>query len=349
MSTDDQEKKKKKTAHTPGYLELEDIPSALDKANELWTNVGKTDLYSTGLPILDDYLGGGFGSKKSGELILIHSTSKTYKSTFSWQMVKTALERGEKLGLIILEGRLPESLVTLKQLYAPVQKGDKVVGYERFDKLMENVVKNKQLISLSRKFLENEFEIKEITDWMMMQKLAGVSLFLIDPIGYVADYAHSNEPSYKLESKLMKQLSNFVYDTCSTVICIQHNVKDGDYLNPAHRQAAIGGSQSFSKSPTKVIELRNEGPINAEDPKGGKLISLEMYMARSVRDWRGYPVILQVISHPDGKGRFFSMIKYDEEEGNVILNGRDGKKNKDSRGLWFGQVKGDLEELVNDL
>lgn len=346
MSTDE---KKKKTAHTAGYLELDDVPAALKKMDELWTDVGKTDLYSTGLPILDDYLGGGFGSEKSGELVLIHSTSKTYKSTFSWQMVKAALERGEKLGLIILEGRLPESLVTLKQLYAPVQKGNKVAGYERFDELMKNVVENKQLVSLSRKFLENDFEVKEITEWMSIQRLSGVKLFLIDPIGYIADYAKDNEPSYKLESKLMKQLSNFVYDTCSSVICIQHNVKDGDYLNPAHRQAAIGGSQSFSKSPTKVIELRNEGPMDPENPKSGKLISLEMYMARSVRDWRGYPVILQVYSHPDGKGRFFSMTKYDKETGNIILNGRDGKKNKDNRGLWFGQIKGDLEDLVEDL
>lgn len=347
MSTD--KKVEKKNSHTPGYLEVEDVASALDKANELWTDVGKTDLYSTGLPILDDYLGGGFGSEKSGELILIHSTSKTYKSTFSWQMVKTALERGEKLGLIVLEGRLPESLVTLKQLYAPVQKGDKVLGYERFDELMKNVIKNNQLISLSRKFLENDFEVKEITDWMSMQRLNGVRLFLIDPIGYIADYAHSNEPSYKLESKLMKQLSNFVYDTCSTVICIQHNVKDGDYLNPAHRQAAIGGSQSFSKSPTKVIELRNEGPLDSDNPKSGKLISLEMYMARSVRDWRGYPVIMQVCSHPDGKGRFFNMIKYSEADGDSILNGSDGKKNKDNRSLWYGQLKGDLEDLVEGL
>lgn len=343
MSTD------KKTAHTPGYLELEDVSAALERANELWVDVGKTDLYSTGLPVLDDYLGGGFGSEKSGELILIHSTSKTYKSTFSWQMVKTALERGEKVGLIILEGKLPESLVTLKQLYAPVQKGDKIYGYERFDELMKKVTKNKQLVSLSRKFLENDFELKEITDWLAMQRSMGVKLFLIDPIGYIADYARENEPSYRLESKLMKQLSNFVYDTCSTVICIQHNVKDGDYLNPAHRQAAIGGSQSFSKSPTKVIELRNEGPLDPDNPSSGKLISAEMYMARSVRDWRGYPVILQVISHPDGKGRFFNMIKYEEEEGNAILNGTDGKKNRDNRSLWYGQIKGDLEELVEGL
>lgn len=347
MSTN--EKPKKKIAHTPGYLEVEDVSAALKKADELWTSVGKTERYSTGLAILDQYLGGGFGNDKSGELILIHSTSKTYKSTFSWQMIKTALERGEKVGLIILEGRLPESLVTLKQLYAPVQVGNEVLGYERFDKLMEDVIKDKRIVSLSRKFLDNEFEVKEITDWMCMQKTNGVDLFLIDPIGYISDYAHSNEPSYKLESKLMKQLSNFVYDTCSTVICIQHNVKDGDYMNPAHRQAAIGGSQSFSKSPTKVIELRNEGPMDPNNPKSGKLISLEMYMARSVRDWRGYPVILQVYSHPDGKGRFFSMIKYDEEAGNTILNGRDGKKNKDNRALWYGQIKGDLEELVDDL
>ena len=148
----------------------------------------------------------------------------------------------------------------------------------------------------------------------------------------------------------MKELVQFADKTGSTVICLQHNTKGNENsMNPSHREAAIGGSQSFSKSPTKVIEMRNEGWLN-DDPNAGKLLSLEMYMARDVRDWKRQPVFLEMVFHPDRKGKFFAMHKYSEEDAaNLLKKGDD----KDKRKLWFGQVKNggddDVEELLEAL
>lgn len=334
----------KKKAHTQGFDEYESIENALEKVKTGWNEVGRTNKYSTGLPILDDYLGGGYGSPTRGEVILLHATAKTYKSTLATQFLRIPLEQGAKVGLITLEGRLDTFLTELRKLYAPVQKGDKVVGYEVFDELAKELPT--QIFAMSSKMIRSNFEMEEVVQWMKKTRLEhGVDIFLIDPIGYLADFAAiSNIPDYKRESKLMKEISDFAYDTNSTVICVQHNVKDGDVKNPAHRQSAVGGSQSYTKSATKVIELRNEGLMNPDDKYSGKYISLEMYMARGVSDWRYQPVILEIKQHPDRKGILISMYKYEKEYGDSIVESK-----SENRWMWAGQIKGDLEELVEGL
>lgn len=335
----------KKKAHTQGFDEYESINDALEKVKSGWNEVGKTNKYSTGLPVLDDYLGGGYGSPTRGEVILLHATAKTYKSTLATQFIRTPLEKGAKVGLITLEGRLDTFLTELRKLYAPVQKGDKVVGYEVFDELAKKLPD--QIFAMSSKMIRSNFEMEEVVQWMKKTRLEhGVDIFLIDPVGYLADFAAiSNIPDYKRESKLMKEISDFAYDTNSTVICVQHNVKDGDTKNPVHRQAAVGGSQSYTKSATKVIELRNEGLMDPEDKHSGKYISLEMYMARGVSDWRYQPVILEVQQHPDRKGILISMFKYEKENGDAIVGG----SKTENRWMWAGQIKGDLEDLMENL
>ena len=333
-----------KTAHTKGYDKYEDIRAASEKMRANWNNVGCTNKYSTGLPILDDYLGGGFGMEGAGEVILIHSTSKTFKSTFSMQLMRTQLERGIKMGWIILEGGYERALRNLRQLYAPVQEGKKILGYERYDALEPKL--NDLVFAMTEEMQRSDFSMSEVISWMGMTRVKhGVELFLIDPIGYLSDYSSDwNIPDYKKESKFMKDLVHFADSTKSTVICLQHNTKGNENsMNPSHHEAAIGGSQSFSKSPTKVIEMRNEGWLN-DDAKAGKLLTLEMYMARDVQDWRYQPVFLEMVFHPDRKGKFFAMHRYDEVEAENLLS-----RSKDKRKLWFGQLKGDLEELVDEL
>lgn len=330
---------------TKGFNGFENIKSARQQVHDNWDKVSKSDKYSTGLPLLDSYLGGGFGIEGAGEVILIHSTSKTFKSTMSMQLMKTQLENGIKVGWIILEGGLWRALRNLRQLYAPVQTPSGIVGYERYDNMEANL--DNLIFAMTDEMKQNNFKMDEVILWMKKARLEqGVELFLIDPIGYLSDYSDDwKTPDYKKESKFMKDLVNFADATGSTIIALQHNTKGNETsLNQTHHEAAIGGSQSFSKSPTKVIEMRNEGWLN-DDPNAGRLLSLEMYMARDVRDWRGQPVLIGMNFHPDGKGKFFSMCKY--EEGSAPLRG------KDKRELWFGQYKKDgesaLEELLEDV
>lgn len=338
----------KKTAHTKGFDSYDDVESNLQQMDKNWGNVGKSDKYSTGFSILDEYMGGGFGIDGAGEVVLIHSTSKTFKSTLSMQLMKTQLENGVKVGWIILEGGLWRAFRNLKQLYAPVKKGDKVIGYEKFEALRPKL---KDLIfAMTDEMKQNDFTMNEVISWMKKARLEnGVELFLIDPIGYLSDYSSEwNIPDYKKESKFMKDLVHFADSTASTIVCLQHNTKGNETaLNQTHREAAIGGSQSFSKSPTKVIEMRNEGWLH-DDPKAGRLLSFEMYMARDVQDWRTMPVLLEMNFHQDQQGKFFTMHKYDEGQAEALM-----ERSKDKRKLWFGQIKKDgefdLEELLEEI
>lgn len=341
--------RKSPSAMPAGFNEYENIKKAREQVHKNWDNVSKSDKYSTGLSILDEYMGGGFGIEGAGEVMLIHSTSKTFKSTLSMQLMKTQLENGVKVGWIILEGGLWRAFRNLRQLYAPIQTPNGMVGYEQYDK-MESGFDN-LIFAMTEKMQLSDFQMDKVIAWMKKARLEHqVELFLIDPIGYLSDYSSDwNIPDYKKESKFMKDLVHFADSTGSTVICLQHNTKGNESLfSQTHREAAIGGSQSFSKSPTKVIEMRNEGWIDKDDPTKGRVISLEMYMARDVQDWRGYPVLLNMNFHQDGKGKFFSMIKYNDQTGGGKLD-----EKKDGRKLWFGQIKKDgevaLEELLEDV
>lgn len=330
--------KQEKTAHTKGFLGYEDVTSAVQKVEDNWDKVSKTDKYSTGLPLLDEYLGGGYGIEGAGEVVLIHSTSKTFKSTFSMQLMKDPLERGVKVGWIILEGGLWRAIRNLKQLYAPHSFATREGGSADYSDYEALAPKLPALVfAMTEEMQQNDFSMDEVISWMGKARVEhGIDLFLIDPIGYLSDYSSDwNTPDYKKESRFMKSLINFADTTASTVVCLQHNIKASEgSLHPSYRESAIGGSQSFSKSPTKVIEMRGEGWLYG-DPSAGRCVSLEMYMARDVRDWRLQPVLLDVNFHKDGKGKFFTMHKYAEPEAEEVL-----KRAHDQRTLWYRQIKG---------
>lgn len=312
-----------------GFNEYADIKATFDEVKESWDEVGRTTLHSTGLPLMDEYLGGGYGSRDSGEVMLIHAGSKTQKSTFSMQLMKSPFEKGVKMGWAIVEGGINRAIRNFRQLYAKE-------GYEKFDEAMGKYAQN--IFQMSDTFINSNFTMDEVIKWMeFLVAEHGVKLFLIDPIGYLADYSSDyGVPDYKKESKFMKDMVQFADRTHSTIVCITHNVKDSSFRK--YREEAIGGSQSFSKSPTKVIELRTEGFIDADDPKKGYRMSMEMYMARDVWSWKFRPLVFDIYNGKDGKGRFFWVPTFaDAERANDALNA--GAGDADFRKVWEGQIR----------
>ena len=66
-----------------GFDEYDSVAEAQKRNIDNWESTGVTNVYSTGLPQLDKYLGGGFGKEGDFEIVLIHSQPKTYKSTLA--------------------------------------------------------------------------------------------------------------------------------------------------------------------------------------------------------------------------------------------------------------------------
>lgn len=326
-----------------GFDKYEDISKLYKNMQGGWDAVGITDRYKTGNPLMDKYLGGGFGGAPGGEVILVHSTAKAFKSTITMWMLRHSIEVGEKMGWIILEGGTEKALRTLRQTYV-----GKYPEYEKCDEILKKNAGN--IFSMSREMRRTNFDMEQIIEWMRHLVLTeGVKLFYIDPVGYLADYSNDiSVPDYKKESVFMKKVSWFCEDTDSTVLMVQHNVKGSNIQ--LHREAAIGGSRGFSNTATKVIEIRKEGYIDEQHPEKGKRMSMEMYFARDVRDHQFTPLIVDVMFHQDGKGKWIYIPTFtDPESANEKL--KVNKQVNENRQVWLGQVNesaADLEELMNE-
>lgn len=325
-----------------GFDSYEDISKLYRSMQSSWDDVGITDRYKTGNPLMDEYLGGGFGGAPGGEVILVHSTAKAFKSTITMWMLRHSIEAGEKMGWIILEGGTEKALRTLRQTYV-----SKYPEYEKCDEVLKKNAAN--IFSMSREMRRANFDMEQVIAWMKNLVLTqGVKLFYIDPVGYLADYSNDiGIPDWKKESVFMKKLSWFCEDTDSTVLLVQHNVKGSNIV--LHREAAIGGSKGFSNAATKVIEIRKEGYIDEQHPEKGKRMSMEMYFARDVRDHQFTPLIVDVMFHPDGKGKWIYIPTFrDPEEADSKL--KVNKQVNENRQVWLGQVNesaADLEEAMN--
>lgn len=325
-----------------GFDSYEDISKLYRSMQSSWDDVGVTDRYKTGNPLMDEYLGGGFGGAPGGEVILVHSTAKAFKSTITMWMLRHSIEAGEKMGWIILEGGTEKALRTLRQTYV-----GKYPEYEKCDEVLKKNAAN--IFSMSREMRRANFDMEQVIAWMKNLVLTqGVKLFYIDPVGYLADYSNDiGIPDWKKESVFMKKLSWFCEDTDSTVLLVQHNVKGSNIV--LHREAAIGGSKGFSNAATKVIEIRKEGYIDEQHPEKGKRMSMEMYFARDVRDHQFTPLIVDVMFHQDGKGKWIYIPTFrDPEEADSKL--KVNKQVNENRQVWLGQVNesaADLEEAMN--
>ena len=142
-----------------GFDKYEDIARLYKSMQSDWDKVGVTDRYKTGDPIMDSYLGGGFGGAKGGEIILVHSTAKAFKSTITMWMLRHSIEAGEKMGWIILEGGTQKALRTLRQTYV-----SKYPEYEKCDAVLAKNAGN--IFSMSRDMRRANFDMDMVITWM---------------------------------------------------------------------------------------------------------------------------------------------------------------------------------------
>lgn len=309
-----------------GFDTYDDLNSALEQTLADWDKTGRTSLYSTGIPKLDEYLGGGFGQENGYEIVLIHSTSKTYKSTLAMKFMVDSLYRGIPQGWVILEGSLPEAINRARRT---------AESYEVFDNAIRQ---NGHLIySMSKEMKRSTYRLSDILSWMKyLRSTKDVRLFFVDPIGYAFDFStrdpYDNE--WSRQARFMQELSAFAEDTNSTIVLVQHNTKDSGATS-AFRAAAVGGSQTLTKAATKVIELRRNGTYLTIDGMH-TTIALEYYFARHTRDHMYEPMILDISSRNDGIGMNIFVPTY--RGADYADNQLGGSEKKGIRHVWKGQI-----------
>lgn len=329
-----------KEQHLPEGFDTYDSIAEAQKHNlETWDSTGVTNLYSTGLPRLDKYLGGGFGKVGDFEIVLIHSQPKTYKSTLALMFMMDAAKKGVPQGWVILEGSLAEALNRMRRCFYP---------YEDFDKFIPAM--DKCVYAMSKKMRRSNYSLSDILKWMKyLHATKGVNLFFVDPLGYAFDFSTRDpyENEWSRQARFMQELSAFGEDTNSTIILVQHNTKDSSGPNASYRAAAVGGSATLTKAATKAIEIRREKDEETSTGERYRRIAIELYFSRHGLDHNRQPFLMDIYQRPDGKGlQMFVPTFTDTSVENAF-----GEKTEKGRSVWWGQIDSnasDMEELLNE-
>lgn len=321
-----------------GFDTYDSILDAQKHNLETWDTTGVTNLYSTGIPQLDRYLGGGFGKEGDFEIVLIHSQPKTYKSTLALMFMMDAAKRGIPQGWVILEGSLAEALNRMRKCFNP---------YEEFDKLVPQM--DKCVFAMSKKMRRSNYSLGDILKWMKyLHSTKGVSLFFIDPLGYAFDFSTRDpyENEWSRQARFMQELAAFGEDTNSTIVIVQHNTKDSSGPNVSYRAAAVGGSATLTKTATKAIEIRREKDEITGTGEQYRRIALEMYFSRHTFDHTRCPMLMDIYQRNDKKGLDIFVPTFTESSAENAF----GEKTEKGRSVWYGQIDSaasDMEELLH--
>ena len=147
------------------------------------------------------------------------------------------------------------------------------------------------------------------------------------------------------KSEIMKWFKRYLEKNKKTALLVMHNTKDPNQ----HRQEGLAGTADFARMATKVIETRNEGFLpkvgtGTTATMPGSLLSVELWSARGVDQWRFAPLVLKAIKNPNHKGVKISELDgSDYQKINKLLN--ENAPDKKQRELWWSQR--DLANLFN--
>lgn len=288
------------------YISFETIKQEADLA---YGSMGVSDLYSTGIDMLDEYLNGGYGRKNLYELVLISSAPKCLKTTFAMQMLIDPLKRKVPMYWMLAEMSYGETMNMIRAFFYPnIEEADRIIK-EAIDCGALKIAHSKTLASI------------ESSDALLAEmKLAaanGAKIFYADPLNYLTKRAARGERSntWDTESEFIDKAKEFLKDNNLTAVFVVHNTKDANL----HHELGMAGSGDLSRIATKTIETRIEGRFRYKSKEGQQLmaqvLSVELWAARGQQSWRNYPFLLKVTSNPNHKG-----IKIEELRGEDYSN-----------------------------
>lgn len=239
--------KQKKNEKPLGFGETVLLSDYEVEADKALASFGRTDLYSTGSPGLDEWMGhGGFGRKDGYELMLIYGKSGVGKSSIAVRLLMNSVRQHIEQAWLILEDSPAD---TLNRLCA--MTGDR-----------EQTMKDVSCIHLmADTMLENGFRLDNIIDWIQSQSDRGIKLFLIDHLQFAFENADDiMEKNENLNQRIfMKKLNFLAKKNNLTIVMISHVNK----MSKAEGMDKVIGSSAIIQASTKVIEAfaRKDGSL----------------------------------------------------------------------------------------
>lgn len=222
---------------TPAFTLIDDAK----KAGEEW---GKTDLYSTGDPILDEYLGnsskGGYGRKSAYEIITIFGDTGMNKSTFCSSIIINPASKGVPIAYFALEDD-PKDVVSRLMRQCKDE--------EELDKVLENVMfmpeNDGYTLDMMAEAIESVFKVADIV--------------VIDPLQFIfeASVTERGETEFNRQRLFMRKMNNVMKHTNKTLIIVSHTSKGGGKDGKQGVDKIIGSS-AVAQVSTKVIEINRK-------------------------------------------------------------------------------------------
>jgi len=222
---------------TPAFTLVDDAK----KASEEW---GRTDLYSTGDPILDEYLGnsqtGGYGRRSAYEIITIFGDTGMNKSTFASSLIIDPASKGTTIAYFALEDD-PKDVVSrlMKQCDSE----------EQLNAVLDNVMfmpeNDGYTLDMMAEAIEKIFKVADIV--------------VIDPLQFIfeASVTERGETEFNRQRLFMRKMNNVMKHTNKTLIIVSHTGKGGGKDSRTGVDRIIGSS-AVAQVSTKVIEINRK-------------------------------------------------------------------------------------------
>lgn len=217
-----------------------------DKAMErAQKNGGRTDLYSFGDPIIDDYCGGGYGRKDGYELICLYGGTGMNKSTFASQMVLSPASRGKRVAYLALEDEIED---VINRMHAQVFVTQGISSQRVWDTVRKNI----------DFFPENSgYSLKSMVE--TIDKLFETyDVVLIDPVQFIFELSavERGESEFNRQRVFLNELKSVISKHEKTLIFVSHVNKSAySAIKGDNVMGEIQGAGQLSQIASKVIRI----------------------------------------------------------------------------------------------
>jgi predicted ATP-dependent serine protease len=216
-----------------------------EEAERLKKDYGYTKAFSTGVSMLDDYLGGGYGRNHGYEIVLLFGPPKIGKSSVALNFLKMPILSGQRVGILTLEDAGEDVYNRIRDILGDEAMKRLIMSTDTVHMMPpEDLLKSWKLIEL----------VDMIEDWFTNRNL---DVILLDHLQFAFEGAESikGENEYVSQRVFMQKLNQLMKKLKKTIILVSHVSKDARSAG----SNKVYGSSAIAQVCTKNIEINRSG------------------------------------------------------------------------------------------
>ena len=222
----------------PAFTKVEE---ALERASK---NI-KTDKYSFGDSIIDDYCGGGWGRHDAYEMICVFGGTGMNKSTLVSQMAVSPALKGDKVAYLALEDEIEDVII---RMHKQMNADSGLENNEKFKKVMQNI----------HFFPENHGYTLSALVKVIEELFKAYDVIIIDPIQFVFEisYVEKGESEWNRQRIFVNELQAVVKKAKKTLVFVSHTNKSAySKRDDTTAEGMIQGAGALPQISTKIVQI----------------------------------------------------------------------------------------------